>query len=51
MTRDKVGFWYDSNAEPALVVESGQKFVVETEDAHSGTITGPHVVYSDFEDV
>ena len=34
-----------------MTVEQGEAFVVETEDAHSGTITGPDVVYKTLEDV
>lgn len=34
-----------------MVVSDGEHVMVETEDAHSGTITGPHVVYRDLADV
>ena len=34
-----------------MTIESGDAVVVETQDAHSGTITGPEVVYSTYEDV
>lgn len=51
MTRDRTSFWFDSEAEPSIVVDSGAVLVVETEDAHSGTITGPDVVYESYEDV
>lgn len=51
MTRDATSFWFDPAARPAITIESGQELVVETQDAHSGTITGPDVVYSTFDDV
>lgn len=34
-----------------LIIASGQSIVVETQDAHSGTITGPEVVYATVDDV
>lgn len=33
------------------VTDQGQRIVVETEDAHSGTITGPEVIYANLADV
>ncbi len=42
---------FDPRAEPVLTVSQGEVFVVETEDAHSGTITGPDVVYRNLEEV
>lgn len=34
-----------------MTIESGESLVVETQDAHSGTITSSDVVYSSYEDV
>ncbi len=42
---------FDPGAPPALTVATGERFVVETEDAHSGTITGADVVYETLDDV
>ncbi|MCH7667799.1 MAG: acetamidase/formamidase family protein [Acidobacteria bacterium] len=41
---------FDPGAEPALIVCQGETFIVETEDAHCGTITGPEVVYRTLEE-
>ncbi len=51
MTRDAIGYWFDPSAEPVVTVDQGETFVVETEDAHSGTITGPEIVYETLADV
>ncbi len=44
-------FEFDASAEPAITVAPGESIVVETQDAHSGTITGPEVVYETLDDV
>ena len=44
-------FEFDASAEPAITVVPGESIVVETQDAHSGTITGPEVVYETLDDV
>ena len=51
LTRDKTSFVFDPSAEPAITVAPGETIVVETQDAHSGTITGPDVVYETLDDV
>ena len=42
---------FDASAEPAITVVPGESIIVETQDAHSGTITGPEVVYETLDDV
>ena len=44
-------FEFDASAEPAITVAPGESIVVETQDAHSGTITGPDIVYETLDDV
>jgi acetamidase/formamidase len=51
LSRDSTSFWFDGTAPPVLTIASGETIVVETQDAHSGTITGPHVVYATVDDV
>ena len=46
MTRDTTSFYFDAAATPALMIASGDTVMVETQDAHCGTITGPDVVYT-----
>ncbi|MXZ06588.1 MAG: hypothetical protein F4Y75_03615 [Acidimicrobiia bacterium] len=43
--RDQTHFVFDASIEPAIMVALGESIWVETQDAHSGTITGPEVVY------
>lgn len=45
------GFYFDAGLEPAITVSPGEPIIVETQDAHSGTITGPEVVYQTLDDV
>ena len=42
---------FDAAIEPAITVAPGESIVIETQDAHSGTITGPEIVYSTLDDV
>lgn len=51
MTRDLRSFWFDSQRQPVVVVTPGEHFVVETEDAHCGSITDSTVVYEDLAQV
>ncbi len=51
MTRDRTHFAFDAAIRPAITVAPGETIVVETQDAHSGTITGPDVVYETLDDV
>ncbi|MCY4370449.1 MAG: acetamidase/formamidase family protein [bacterium] len=51
LTRDRTSFFFDGGQEPAISVEQGESVVVETQDAHSGTITGPEIVYETLDDV
>ena len=46
LTRDTNSFYFDAGAAPALTIASGETVMVETQDAHCGTITGPDVVYT-----
>jgi len=49
--RESFGYAFDRALEPALEVEPGESFWVETNDAHRGTITDASVVYASLEDV
>jgi acetamidase/formamidase len=51
LERGQISFTFDGDAPPALTVASGETFVVETQDAHCGTITSSDVVYRDLADV
>ena len=42
---------FDSGLAPAITVAFGESIIVETQDAHSGTITSPEVVYKTLDDV
>ena len=42
---------FDASLEPAVTVRLGESILVETEDAHSGAVTGPEVVYETLDDV
>ncbi|MFV2039063.1 MAG: acetamidase/formamidase family protein [Acidimicrobiales bacterium] len=44
--RDLTSFYFDPAREPVLSVEIGERFVVETEDAHCGSITHEGIVYA-----
>jgi amidase len=51
LKRDQTSFYFDGDAEPLATIASGDKIVVETQDAHCGSITGADVVYATLEDV
>ncbi len=51
LTRDCFHYAFDPSLPPALEVEPGESFWVETNDAHRGTITSEAVVYASLEDV
>ena len=51
LTRDRTSFTFDASAEAALTIASGDTVLVETQDAHCGTITSSDVVYSTLADV
>ena len=51
LARDTNSFYFDADAAPALTIASGDTVVVETQDAHCGTITGPDVVYKTLDEV
>lgn len=51
LTRDCFHYAFDPSLPPALQVEPGESFWVETNDAHRGTITSEAVVYASLEDV
>ena len=51
LTRDQTSFYFSADTEPALEVREGEEFLVETQDAHSGTITSEAVVYRSLEEV
>ncbi len=51
LTRDRTSFFFDGGATPVATISSGDIILVETQDAHCGSITGPEVVYSTLADV
>lgn len=51
LTRDQRSFHFDAAAPAAVTIASGDTVVVETEDAHCGTITSSEVVYETLDDV
>ena len=51
MSRDQTRFHFDALAHPVATVADGETFVVETHDAHGGTITGPEIVYQTLDEV
>ncbi len=51
LTRDRTSFVFDAAIEPAITVERGESIIVETQDAHSGTIDGPEVIYTTLDEV
>ncbi len=48
--RDRYGYAFDAALDPVLEVEPDEPFVVETNDAHRGTVTDDGAVYADLED-
>ncbi|MEP7201617.1 MAG: acetamidase/formamidase family protein [Ilumatobacteraceae bacterium] len=51
MTRDRTSFYFDPASTAVLTVASGDTVLVETQDAHCGTITGSDVVYATLSEV
>jgi acetamidase/formamidase len=51
MTRDQIHFYFDANQEPAIRVPPGTRLVVETEDAHMGSIRSEADVYQSLAEV
>jgi amidase len=51
LLRDSFHYAFDAGLRPALEVEPGESFWVETHDAHRGTITDESVVYSSLQEV
>lgn len=49
--RDQWSFYYDPAAKPVLSVKSGDTVIVETEDAHCGTISDTSTVYPSLDEV
>ena len=48
--RDSAHYAFDRSLPPALVVAPGERFWVETNDAHRGTVTDERVVYTSLHD-
>jgi amidase len=51
LTRDQIHLYFDANQEPAIRVPPGARIVVETEDAHMGSIRSEDDVYQSLEEV
>lgn len=51
VTRDQIHLYFDANQEPAVRVRSGTRLVVETEDAHMGSIRSEADVYQSLAEV
>jgi amidase len=51
LRRDQIHLYFDANQEPAIRVASGTRLVVETEDAHMGSIRSERDVYQSLAEV
>lgn len=51
LRRDQIHLYFDPNEEPAIRVPSGTRLVVETEDAHMGSIRSESDVYQSLAEV
>jgi amidase len=51
LTRDRTHLYFDANQEPAVRVPAGARLLVETEDAHMGSIRSASDVYSSLAEV
>lgn len=51
LTRDQTTFFFDPRSEPIAVIGADEPVLVETQDAHGGTITDESVVYTDLDEV
>jgi amidase len=51
LTRDQIHLYFDREEEPAIRVPSGTRLVVETEDAHMGSIRSEADVYQSLAEV
>jgi amidase len=51
LTRDQIHLYFDANQEPAIRVPPGARIVVETEDAHMGSIRSEDDVYQSLAEV
>jgi len=51
LTRDQIHLYFDANQEPAIRVPSGARLLVETEDAHMGSIRSEGDVYASLAEV
>jgi amidase len=51
LRRDQLHFYFDANEEPPIRVRSGERLVVETEDAHMGSIRSEDDVYQSLAEV
>lgn len=49
--RNQYSFYFDPQAEPVVSVKSGDSLIVETEDAHGGTIRDASTVYKSLDEV
>jgi amidase len=51
LSRDKTRFFFDRTIEPIVELASGETVVVETQDAHGGSITSTDTVYRNLDEV
>jgi amidase len=51
LLRDQIHLYFDANEEPRIRVRSGDRLVVETEDAHMGSIRSENDVYQSLAEV
>jgi amidase len=51
LTREQIHLYFDADQEPAISVPSGARIVVETEDAHMGSIRSEADVYQSLAEV
>jgi acetamidase/formamidase len=50
IARELTSFEFDPDREPVATVAPGERFVIETEDAHCGSIVDETVVYADLDE-
>ena len=49
--RDQVQLYFDPNVPPVATIRSGESIIVETEDAHWGSIRSADTVYQSLAEV
>lgn len=50
IARSQTQFYFDNSASPVATITSGEEIIVETQDAHGGTVTDESVIYTSLND-